>query len=266
VLVWLRQEVQEVPRRLSAAGPEVLDRDLTGRQDEAAADVAQISGWLLLEDIYKLYELSMVTPGPILEIGCHHGKSTVVIARALAARSAGVPFMSLDVDPQCLDTTAQNLAERRLAERVVLVRGSARACLRTISNLRPALVFLDGDHSYDGVRSDLEALESRVPNGALLLFHDYNDPGNADPERPDLGVVRAAAESWVAAQCDFEGTFGCCGLYRRRRGGPTALDDGPAATPIVDALLRDSLRLQYRQRIRWPAGRRLRALARQIVR
>jgi hypothetical protein len=61
----------------------------------------------------------------------------------------------------------------------------------------------------------------------------------------------------VSRDCEFAGVFGCCGLFRRREGGPPS-----AGPPTVDAVWRDSPRMQYLQRVRWPAGR----LARRLLR
>jgi len=44
--------------------------------------------------------------------------------------------------------------------------------------------------------------------------------------------------------------FGACGLFRRLRGGPPE-----PAVGSFDLLRYDTPRLQYLQRVRWPAGR-----------
>ena len=36
-----------------------------------------------------------------------------------------------------------------------------------------ALIFIDGDHSYDGVMHDIEHYLPRVVPGGLVAFHDY---------------------------------------------------------------------------------------------
>ena len=218
--------------------------------------VADVPGLLRPEDELKLYELAYLAPGPILEIGTYRGRSTTIMARAARA-GAGAMLFSVDVDPKALRSGAAALAAHDASERVVLVRGSAAALLRRFEGLRPSLTFVDGDHSLDGVRRDLAAIEGAVPTGGLLLFHDFHDPRNDDPAVAEIGVQAGVDDSWVARECDFAGVFGCCGLFRRRAGGPAA-----AGSPIVDAVWRDSPRMQYLQRVRWPAGR----LARRLLR
>lgn len=82
------------------------------------------------------------------------------------------------------------------------------------------------------------------------MFHDFADPRNEDPAVREIGVKDGIRASWVREQCEFAGEFGACGLFRRTRGGPAA-----ASVGVVDALSLDSPRMQYLQRLRWPAGR-----------
>lgn len=232
--------------------------DLGEAHRRAAESVAAVPGWLRPEDVLKLYELAYHATGPILEIGTYRGKSGALMAMAL--RDAGRPHLlvSVDVDPTAAPAAAAAASVRGVRERIVFVRGSAEALFAANPGFRPSLVFVDGDHSEAAVRRDLETLETRVPAGALLVLHDYLDPKNDDPADEEVGVVAAVRSSWVERDCEFAGTFGACGLFRRLRGGPPAGPD-----PGAFGLLRyDSPRLQYRQRVRWPLGRAARRLLR----
>ncbi len=82
--------------------------------------------------------------------------------------------------------------------------------------LAPRPLFLDGDHSREGVRRDLKVLRAAVPDGAILLLHDYADRRNADPAEPELGVGEAVAESWVESDCDFGGDLASLDSWRMR--------------------------------------------------
>jgi hypothetical protein len=63
----------------------------------------------------------------------------------------------------------------------------------------------------------------------------------------------------VARECDLIGEYGVCGLFRRREGGEVG-----AGPPVIDARWRDSLRMQYLQRLRWPAARAARGFLRRF--
>lgn len=58
------------------------------------------------------------------------------------------------------------------------------------------LVFLDADHSYEGVRTDIAAWAPKVKAGGILGGHDYRNP---EPGFDFSGVERAVLE-WVAGR------------------------------------------------------------------
>ena len=233
--------------------------------------VREMPGWLRDEDVLKLYELGRLSAGPILEVGSYRGKSAVVLASALRAAGDPGPLVSLDIDPEALASARSRIRDQGLQDVVMFARGTLQGLVRAHPGLRPGVVFVDGDHSLEGVRRDLETLEEILPAGSLLLFHDYLDERNDDPGEAHIDVLRGVRESWVARDCEFAGVFGCCGLYRRLSGGPpgssSAVDlravaagrdeDLPA---LLDVVRHDTLRMRYLQRVRRPAGRWARRL------
>jgi predicted O-methyltransferase YrrM len=230
-------------------------RFLTEAHERAEELVADVPGWLRTEDALKLYELAYCTGGPILEIGTYRGKSGTLMALAARDAGGGTIVVSVDVDPRAQRAAEEAAAAKGVGERIWPVRGSAEAFSAANPAFTPSLVFLDGDHSFAAVSRDLRTLEPHIPLRGLVLLHDYLDPRNSDPEIDEIGVVAAARESWLARDCEFAGVFGASGLFRRLRGG--------RARPGIGALdLRryDGPRLQYLQRVRWPAGRLARRL------
>ena len=219
-------------------------------------EVAAIDGWLEPGDSLKLYELGCLAPGPFLEIGTYRGKSTTVLATALRDAGRFVEFYSLDIAGDDLELARATLAERGLARHVTLVHGSVTAFFRGLPGFRPRFVFVDGDHSAKGVARDLAALEERVPAGGLLLFHDFRDPRNEDPADDDYGVPQGVRASWVERDCEFAGTFGCAGLFRRER-GPQPDGDGGDARALIDLIGLDRLRVRLLVNVARPVKRYL---------
>ena len=89
-------------------------------------------------------------------------------------------------------------------------------------------IYVDGDHGYDAVLSDLEAFAPKVKAGGLILGHDYaNYPGT---ERINYGVVEAV-DAFLSSSSRFD--F----LALTAEGHATfVLGEAPGA-PATDALL-----------------------------
>jgi hypothetical protein len=79
----------------------------------------------------------------------------------------------LGVEPQELDAETRELAERFGLD-VELIRGDSRTVELDVDEVD--IVLIDGDHTYDGVRSDFERFGRRVgPRGAILLDDAFSD-------------------------------------------------------------------------------------------
>jgi predicted O-methyltransferase YrrM len=239
-LLWLRRDASERPRPGECMVRTVQD---------AFELVKTIPGWLLPEDAAKLYELAQCSAGPILEIGTYRGKSAILMALAIRNAGRDGTVYTLDVDPHLIADAAAEADRWGIADKIVFVRGTLNAYARAYPRLRPALTFVDGDHSHAGVQRDLTALQALIPKGGLLLFHDFNDPRNDDPHCSEVNVRSAIEASWVANQCQFRGAFGACGMFER-----TVAPNQPTVT-IVDLLRLDTAREQCVHRLRRPVAR-----------
>jgi hypothetical protein len=57
----------------------------------------------------------------------------------------------------------------------------------------PSVVFVDGDHTYEGARADYERWSELVAPGGHLLFHDAVDVGGYGNHYP--GIARLVEEA-----------------------------------------------------------------------
>lgn len=134
--------------------------------------------------------------GPFAEIGRFKGGSTIVFATALPD---GVELWSYDLhvalrpdmpgkqlDRELLDV----LARYGLDRRVHLLVADSRTVDPPPAPLE--LLFVDGDHSYEGARADFERWGAFVRPQGHLLFHDAVDTGRYGNVYP--GVARLVGE------------------------------------------------------------------------
>ncbi len=67
----------------------------------------------------------------------------------------------------------QNTLE--LSNCIIPVRGYSTEVVGKVHEIAAKLdlLFIDGDHSYDGVKSDWDAYKSFLKSGSIVVFHDY---------------------------------------------------------------------------------------------
>jgi len=108
------------------------------------------------------------------------------------------------------EMTSYRLAAKRRAhryrDRVDVMCMPSVAAAPLIDDHSMDLVFLDGDHSYEGVCDDIRAWQSKVKPGGYLGGHDYENP-----DFPFPGVKRAVLEmlSHMILELDQDGTWFC---------------------------------------------------------
>jgi predicted O-methyltransferase YrrM len=157
-----------------------------------------------------LYEAGMRAArlGPLLEIGSYCGKSAVYLGAA--ARDTGTVLYSIDHhhgseeiqpgwehhDPDLIDPRTgrmdslpffrRTIADAGLHDIVIDIVGDSPSVAAHWSTPL-GLVFIDGAHSADLVRTDYEAWAPKLTRGGLLAFHDVF----VDPDQGGRGPLLA---------------------------------------------------------------------------
>jgi predicted O-methyltransferase YrrM len=135
-------------------------------------------------------------PERIVEIGSYCGGSTVVIATAARRRNPAVRVFAVDPfqsDGSRYVTGYEALFDRNVAEWGV---GDTITKLRTTS-LEASVdwkdpidfLFVDGDHEYDAVVTDIRAFVPFVREGGIVAFHDYKHGKPGVPRAVDALVA-----------------------------------------------------------------------------
>jgi predicted O-methyltransferase YrrM len=158
---------------------------------------------LQIDEAALLYRLARdVERGPVAEIGRFKGGSTIIFASALPA---GIELWSYDfhvaLRPDMpgaeLDEELRAALERYgLEGKVHLLVADSRTAEPPPGELE--LLFIDGDHSYDGAKADFERWGAFVRPGGQLLFHDAVDSGGYGNVYPGVArVVDEIGAGWV---------------------------------------------------------------------
>ena len=130
-------------------------------------------------EIQALCEVILpVRPGTVLEIGTEHGGTFFLFSRVA---SADAYLVSVDLPREDLKpwrALCANLA--RSGQKVIAIDGDShdRTTVEKVScvlrHRRVDFLFIDGDHSYEGIRQDFENYATFLNEGAIVAFHDIN--------------------------------------------------------------------------------------------
>jgi predicted O-methyltransferase YrrM len=156
--------------------------------------------------IYTLYGLvRTLAPSAIIEIGSAKGRSTCAMALACSQNAKGKVYA---IDPhtpnywsdRVRDSSYDFLLERLRAYRLEpwceVIRKTSEEALVDPPTVKADLVFIDGDHSYEGVKRDFELCKPLISEHGLVLFHDSAwEYFRGHPQyREGLGVPKFLAE------------------------------------------------------------------------
>lgn len=145
-----------------------------------------------------------------LEIGSFHGKTTAIMAQfgeVIAVDLWGNVESGLgnkeNVGQMNFGHFIENMIRLGLIERVHPVCSTSK-----FLNFLPPLVldvaFIDGDHSYEAVKLDIDRCERHVDEGGMIILHDVRRPGWGFPYPDGSPPDRSEQDPWggVARACD----------------------------------------------------------------
>jgi cephalosporin hydroxylase len=165
-----------------------------------------------IEIVGLMERLAALRPARLLEIGSWHGGTAFLFGRVATPEATLV-----------LVDTGFDLALRSALPRL-LRRGQRMICLRADTHLAATrdrirelvhgeafdFLFIDGDHSYEGVAADFRDYAPLVRAGGLIAFHDvvmdHRTRRGADTVSSSGGVWRFWAEvrrSYGAATAEY---------------------------------------------------------------
>lgn len=110
-------------------------------------------------------EVEKLKPGQVyLEVGVDRGKS-LSIARMVAKEGVEVYGVDLRDDPNVPNTT--------------FIQGDST---KVNIDKKVDVIFIDGDHSYEGCKADIDNWYPQMAKGGVMLFHDCDatSPGVED--------------------------------------------------------------------------------------
>lgn len=140
--------------------------------------LGRASGYMQPEEIDYLKELVRSLPDNprVVNIGAGRGSSGMAMAESrpdvhittIDICQSG-PIGSLDSEKNAFSATSYKVPDEILGDSKDVGKKWDRGMLD--------LIFVDGDHSRNGVRGDIEAWMGFVKPSGIIVFHDCDDPG-----------------------------------------------------------------------------------------
>lgn len=112
-----------------------------------------------------------------LEIGVDRGKS-LAFARHVTNKDVRVVGIDMKDEINPIQDTR-------------FIHGDSREMSRIWDMWKVSLLFIDGDHSYQGVKTDIESWYPHMKKNGVMFFHDCDESGP--------GVLQAVAEFYNTA-------------------------------------------------------------------
>lgn len=157
------------------------------------------------DSAWLLYGLARsIKPKVCVEIGSARGKSACFVGLALRRNGSGKLY-AIDPhsatnwnDTDSVDSFAiitENLRKAGVTEFVEIVRKTSHEAAKCWER-KIDLIFIDGDHSYEGVKADWELFLPHLSEFGVVVFHDTLWDLRPDPKiaRADMGVPRFVDE------------------------------------------------------------------------
>lgn len=169
--------------------------------EKAVLFARKIEGQISPKELRVLVRLaSKVAPdNVVVEIGTYRGRSTVALAFG-SRIGGGCRVYTIDphfdfkgvkggeFGPKDMAALYANLSKAGVGETVAVVCLPSLASAKAWTEKNVGLLWMDGDHSYEGVRGDFEAWFPWLVSDGVVAFHDIDAPGVKqllDELRPD---------------------------------------------------------------------------------
>ena len=139
-----------------------LCRDGTHNRDSCEPDVGKL-----------LYQIArLIKPRTVIEVGTFVGAASCHLALALQRNANQAELHLVDISPAYLEEARKNLSNFGLSDQVFFHCGDSAEIARAGNLPNADLVFLDGGHTREAVRRDIESYWPIIRDDGLLLLHD----------------------------------------------------------------------------------------------
>ena len=171
-----------------------LIKNIFDRKDDFAKIIyyKNIEGWLTEKEALVLYQIAkkIKKGSTVVEIGSWQGKSSYCIAKGL---DSDIKFFAIDPfdgtgtvnnsffekkmkeyeSGSVLDIFMFHMSREKLKPEIIPKKGYSQEFKNEFDKID--FLFIDGNHSLEGVLEDYRNYEYKIPAGGYIALHDYKE-------------------------------------------------------------------------------------------
>jgi predicted O-methyltransferase YrrM len=144
-------------------------------------DINKITTHLTIQEKYLLYKLSSKTTGIFVEIGSYIGASSCFISEGILTSKKQSKLYCIDTwENQAMteglkETYNQFISNTKQYKNIIIpIKDFSYNAIKYFieNNIKIDFLFIDGDHSYEGVKKDWDLYSPLLKPNSIVLFHD----------------------------------------------------------------------------------------------
>lgn len=169
-----------------------------------------IEGWLFDEEAELL--IKYARDNNVVELGSYCGKSTVAMAGVAKQVMAVDTFDGRATTSQ--KPTLEEFMNNTKDLNVTIFKGTTTDMSELIK-IKTDLLFIDADHSYEGVSSDFTLYFPKVKSKGYIILHDSYGENGEEEHTPWPGVTKFTKELMSDSRVKFVEKCRRCSVFQK---------------------------------------------------
>lgn len=144
---------------------------------------SKIKGHFNFEKIYDMMIFNASDNDTFVEIGCWFGKSTCYMAEKIKENKKNIKFFTIDTfkgnigeessTGGFLNAFENNMKNAGIEDFVTWYELKSNVAVEKFEDNSLQFLFIDGDHSYKGIKKDIELWLPKIKAGGYIGGHDW---------------------------------------------------------------------------------------------
>tara|TARA_R110002020_G_scaffold46298_10_gene131820 strand:+ start:82 stop:618 length:537 start_codon:yes stop_codon:yes gene_type:complete len=141
-----------------------------------------VFGHFNFEQVYQDEVNKALDGDQFLEIGCYLGRSTIYLAELIKESGKNIKLHVIDTfkgegntkdEEMFLDKFNKNVETAGVEDVIITHIGTSDELCEKFEDKQLDFIYVDGLHTYDGVKADIKNYLPKIKKGKIFAGHDY---------------------------------------------------------------------------------------------